>query len=244
MSSLLKIVVKIYARIKTPILKILKRNLSPVKWENMRTIYPKSNVFGFDRGTPIDRVYTDDFLNKNKHYIKGVVCEIAENSYTKKFGSDIQKSHILHYDKDNKIATILGDLTKHDSLPKGILDCFICTVTLNFIYDYKSAIKGIYHMLKDSNLGGGTALVTVASLVQISKYDYDRWGDYWRFTDSGIKKDFEEVFGTNNIDVVSYGNLLTVVSELHGISAEELNKEEIFYNDPLYPMLICIKAKK
>lgn len=99
-------------------------------------------------------------------------------------------------------------------------------------------------MLKDKDMGGGIALVTVASLVQISKYDYDRWGDYWRFTDSGIKKDFENVFGKDNVSIVSYGNLLTVVSELHGISAEELNEEEIFYNDPLYPLLICIVAKK
>ncbi|MDO7253873.1 hypothetical protein [Helicobacter cappadocius] len=52
----------------------------------MRHLKPISSVFGFDRGTPIDRVYTADFLNKNFKHIKGVVCEIAESTYTRQWG--------------------------------------------------------------------------------------------------------------------------------------------------------------
>lgn len=88
------------------------------------------------------------------------------------------------------------------------------------------------------------ALVTVAGLVQISQYDYERWGDYWRFTDMGIKKDFEEVFGKGNVEVTTYGNVLTTMAELQGIAAEELKHDELFYNDPLYPVLITLVAKK
>lgn len=88
------------------------------------------------------------------------------------------------------------------------------------------------------------ALVTVAGLVQVSKYDYERWGDYWRFTDMGIKMDFEEVFGKGNVEVSSYGNVLSATAELQGIAAEELTKEELFYSDSLYPVIISIVAKK
>lgn len=156
-------------------------------------------------------------------------------------GGQVSKSEILHFTNDNPNATIVGDLTQHHLLPHNYLDCFICTVTLNFIYDYKEAIRGIHSMLKP----GGVALITVAGLIQISRYDYDRWGDYHRFTDMGIKRDFEKIFvGKNNVEVFSYGNVLTAIAELQGIAAEELTKEELFYNDNNYQVLITIKATK
>lgn len=137
---------------KTKTHQLYNRLFYPPQWHNLRSLTPISKVFGFDRGTPIDRIYTDDFLRKNAHFIRGRVCEITDNAYTKAFGTATQ-SEILHFMADNPRATIIGDLTQHDSLPQGILDCFICTVTLNFIYDYKAAIRGIYRMLKSN--GGG-----------------------------------------------------------------------------------------
>ncbi|MCI6217636.1 MAG: hypothetical protein MR629_03725 [Helicobacter sp.] len=91
---------------------------------------------------------------------------------------------------------------------------------------------------------GGVALVSVASLCPISEYDYKRWGDYWRFTDMGIKRDFEEIFGVGNVEVVSYGNVLSATAEIQGISAQELTVRELFYHDKNYPVIIGIKAYK
>ena len=45
---------------------------------------PLSNKFGFDRGTPIDRYWIEDFLEKNKSFIKGKCLEITDNFYTQK----------------------------------------------------------------------------------------------------------------------------------------------------------------
>lgn len=233
--------------------KIYTRTLHRPNWHNLRSLKPISSVFGFDRGTPIDRIYTDDFLSKNAHFIRGRVCEIAENTYTKAFGTNVEQSEIFHFNHDNPQASIVGDLTQVDSLPHGILDCFICTVTLNFIYDYKAAIRGIYAMLKSPSQAQtsaqadtlpSVALVSVAALVQISQYDYERWGDFWRFTDMGIKRDFEEVFGKGNVEVVSYGNVLAATAELQGIAAQELTHTELFTHDARYPVLICLVAKK
>src|SRR4051794_37443694 len=47
---------------------------------------PISTVFGFDRGTPIDRYYIETFLSKNADDIRGRVLEIGDNSYTVRFG--------------------------------------------------------------------------------------------------------------------------------------------------------------
>lgn len=224
----------------TKIIKFKNRLFKKPNWQNLRSLIPISRVFGFDRGTPIDRAYIEHFLANNKHYIQGVLCEIADDYYSKKYGRNVKKYEILHYTDDNPKATIVGDLTNITTLPPSRIDCFIVTQTLNFIYDFKSAIRGIYHMLNT----GGLALVTVAGISQISRYDMDRWGDYWRFTDISIKKAFEEVFAEGNVEVETYGNVLAATAFLHGISAEELSKEELFYKDKDYQITITIKAIK
>ena len=220
--------------------KNIKKILRPVKWYNLRKTKPISDIFGLDRGTPIDRFYIEDFLYKNKSLIKGKCCEISENTYTKKFGTKNCISEILHHNNDNKKATIVGDLSKIETLPKNTIDCFILTQTLNFIYDYKKAILGVYHLLKE----GGSVLVTSSGISQISEYDNERWGDFWRFTEIGLMKSFEEVFPKENIIIKSYGNVLSSISYLHGISSEELTEKELGYNDPNYPLLITLIAKK
>ena len=90
----------------------------------------------------------------------------------------------------------------------------------------------------------GVALITVAGLQNISKYDYERWGDFYRFTDLTIKKSFGDIFGEENVEVETYGNLLTVTSMLHGISSEELSKDELYYNDTNYQLIITAKVLK
>jgi hypothetical protein len=227
-------------RILKRIFKIFRRIWIPVNWYNLRSTIPISSIFGLDRGTPIDRVYIEYFLEQNKRFIKGNVMEIGENTYTKKFGSLDCNSLVFHFDKTNKEADIIGDLTNYKDLPKNKVDCFIITQTLNFIYDYKSAIIGINRMLKKN----GVALITVAGLVNISKYDYERWGDFYRFTDLTIKKSLGDMFGEENIEVETYGNLLTVTSLLHGISSEELSKDELYYKDTNYQLIITAKVLK
>lgn len=227
-------------QLKNSFCKLITLQFKKVKWHNLRKLEPVSNIFGLDRGTPIDRYYIEQFLKENSQLITGSVCEIAEDTYSKKFGNNITDYQILHYDNTNPKATIIGDLTKFDTLPESILDCFICTQTLNFIYDFKSAIAGIYKMLKP----GGMALVTVAGLCQISKYDMERWGDYWRFTTDSMSKAFQEIFNKSNLSIESHGNVLTATAIIQGISAEELSESELLHKDNAYQILITIKAIK
>ena len=46
--------------------KLLKRLLKKPNWYNLRNLKPISKVFALDRGTPIDKVYIEDFLSKNR----------------------------------------------------------------------------------------------------------------------------------------------------------------------------------
>lgn len=234
-----KIIKKILLNVKK-IIATFKRKLTGNKHFCFRSVKPISNIFGLDRGTSIDRYYIGMFLDKNKKLIKGDVLEVAESTYSKKYGSDICNYEILHVDKNFKSATIIGDLSKPDDLPKEKVDCFICTQTYNFIYDFKKAIQGSYKLLKKD----GVLLATVGGISQISEYDMERWGDYWRFTPLSAKKVFEEVFGKKNVKVECFGNVLAAVSFLEGIAAEELTKSELLYKDKNYPITITIVAKK
>ena len=221
------------------ILGLLKRRVQPLNWNNLRSTEPVARNFGHYRGTSVDRFYIEEFLKENQSLIKGTVLEIANNTYTKKFGTNVTSYEVLHYDSKNNKATIVGDLTKPETLPLNKIDCFICTQTLNFIYDFKAAIKGSFHLLKP----GGVMLCTVAGLCQISRYDMDRWGDFWRFTTKSIQLSFEEVFGKEVI-VNTYGNVLSATALLQGIPVEELTSEELLFRDDDYQVVITIVATK
>ncbi len=146
----------------------------------------------------------------------------------------------MHFSEGNPDATFIADLTNFDTLPENKFDCFILTQTLNFIYDYKKAIDGLFFSLAPKGVG----LITVGGISQISRYDMDRWGDFWRFTDLSIKMACEDIFGKGRVEVFSYGNILSAISFLEGISAEELTNEELFYNDNDYQILLGIKVVK
>ena len=221
----------------TTFLQALRRKLNPANPEQFE---PVSKVFGMDRGTPVDRYYIEKFLEENKQYIKGKVLEIADSTYSRKFGSDVISFEILHATGDNPKATITGDLTKIETLPSGNVDCFICTQTFNFIYNFQDAIKGAYHLLKP----GGILLATVAGITQISGYDMQRWGDYWRFTTASAQKAFEESFKPGNISVDYYGNCYVATSFLKGLCVEELKKEYLDMKAADYPVIVTIVAKK
>jgi len=218
----------------------LRRQFNKPKWYNMRSTAPISRKFGFDRGLPIGRYYIEKFLSKNKDYIRGRVLEVGDDTYTKKFGTDITSSDVLHYTSGNPRVTLVADLSDLSTLPQEKFDCFICTQTLNFIYDFQEAIKGSHYLLAH----GGTLLATVAGLIQISRYDMDRWGDYWRFTTLSLSKAISQVFGKENVDIDSYGNVLTAIAIIEGISSNELTKEELDEKDEDYQIIISAVARK
>ena len=213
----------------------------PIDFSDQLRTEPISRKFGFDRGCPIDRYYIDSFLKQNQNLITGSVLEIAESTYSKQFGHDISSYEVLHNDDSNKKATIVGDLTKPETLPKERINCFICTQTLNFIFDVSKAIEGSYKVLKQ----GGTLLCTVSGISQISRYDMDRWGDYWRFTDLSIRKLMESVFGEGNVEIVTFGNVLAATAFLQGLAVDDLPDTSLLdKKDQDYQITIGIKATK
>jgi hypothetical protein len=210
-------------------------------WSDLRRLQPLSRAFGFDRGMPIDRYYIENFLRANSSDIHGRVLEVADAAYTQKFGGDrVAVSDVLHSVPGNRKATIVGDLATGKGIPTGAFDCIILTQVLPFIYDVRAAVATAGRALQ----AGGTLLATFAGISQISRYDMDRWGDYWRFTDRSARLLFEEVFATSDVQIVSHGNVLIATAFLHGMSSEELTAAELDYVDPDYQVLITVRARR
>jgi hypothetical protein len=212
----------------------------------MYGVKPVSRKFGFDRGylyhpgKPIDRYYIEKFLFKNRKYIRGKTLEISGSTYTKKFGGKkVKESHVLSY-VPGKDVDIVGDLVTGRGLPLDYFDCFIMTQTLPFIYDLKSAIKNSIALLKK----GGTLLITVNGISQISRYDMNRWGHYWNFTNISLKHLLEEQVSKKNIRIETYGNVKVACSMLYGLSQEDLNQSDFYYNDEDYQLVITALVKK
>ncbi len=223
------------------ILNYLTRKKVRVEFNNLESTRPVSSLLGCDRGTPIDRYYIENFLQKNASLIKGSVLEIADSSYSRRFGGDrVTSFEVLHATSDNRKTTIIGDLTNLETLPENAVDCFICTQTFQFIFDVQKAITGAHHVLKP----GGVLLATVSGISQISRYDMDRWGDYWRFTTASVKRLFEPVF-TGGIEIESFGNVLAATAFLQGLSVEDLPDRSLLDTiDYDYQSLITIVAWK
>ncbi len=215
-----------------------------VRFGNLRRVRPISKVFGLDRGARercIDIYYIERFLSEHAEDICGRVLEIGENTYTRRFGGvRVAHSDVLHARGDNPNATIVADLTVGDQIPSNAFDCIICTQTLQFIYDVHAAIRTLYRILKP----GGVLLVTFTGISQISRYDMDRWGDYWRFTPKSAGMLIGECWPPHGITVETHGNVLLAVAYLHGLTTHELRSEELGYRDQDYPLIITIRAIK
>lgn len=202
---------------------------------------PVSAVFGFDRGTPIDRYYIDRFFAHHTDDVRGVCLEVADNTYTTTWGKEqVEKSDILHATGAEGACTIVGDLTHLDAVADNTYDCIILTQVLQFICDMPRAVREIYRILKP----GGVCLATFTCISQISRYDMDRWGEYWRVTDLGARRLFETSFSPTDLVIATYGNACSATAFLQGIATEELTSLALDATHPDYQVLIAVRAQK
>jgi len=212
-----------------------------VSFGSFERITPISSVFGFDRGKCIDRYYIETFLTRQASDIRGHVLEVADNQYTRQFGGDrVDQSSVLYAEEGNSKATIVADLSCADQIPDNSFDCIIITQTLQFIYDIRAALNTLFRILKP----GGVLLVTFPGISQISRYDMDRWGDYWRFTSLSAKRLFGESFPEQNVTIQAHGNVFAAVAFLHGLAVEDVDQAKLNHHDPDYELVVTVRAVK
>lgn len=213
-----------------------------VGFGDLRRTTPISRAFGLDRGQHISRYYIEQFLEQHAALIQGRVLEFGDAFYTQHFGGGrVTKSDVLNVVPGAAATTFVGDLTQADFIPSGIFDCIVYTQTLQMIYDFRAALRHLERILKP----GGALLITTHGTSQIGRYEgVDAWGEYWHFTSQSMVRLANEFFPPPNVSFRSYGNVLSAVAHLHGLTAGDVTREELDQHDPAYEVIIGVVAIK
>jgi len=211
-----------------------------IDFGDLRRLQPVSRVRGWDRGTLIDRYYLVKFLQAHAADIKGHVLEFADDDCTVKIGGKaVVKSDVLHMIEGNPKATIVADIVTADeeTIPSNQFDCIICTQVLQYVTELDRAIETLHRILKP----GGVLLATFPGINQLDDPDL-AWHDQWHLTGHMARRVFAQYFSDSA--VTTYGNVLTAICVLQGITVEELTTEEVDYHDPQYEVLVAVRAVK
>ena len=213
-----------------------------VRFGDLSRTTPLSPIFGIDRGFPIERYYIEQFLNRHRSDVRGHCLEMGDASYIRKFGEDrVTRIDVMHLTEGNPASTIVADLTSADHVPSDTFDCIIFTQSLQMIYDMPAALRHLHRILKP----GGVLLLTSHGISKIGRrLGRDRWGEYWRITTQSAQRLFADTFPGADVQVGSYGNVLTGCCCLHGIASEELAPEDLDHNDPDFEVIVTVRARK
>ena len=210
-----------------------------VKWGSLRRTTPFNRSWGYERGTPIDRVYIEEFLAKHAADVRGACLEIMNADYTRRFGgARVTSSDVLDINPANIAATIVADLGEPDSLPAERFDCAIFTQTLHLVPDMGAALANIWRALSP----GGVLLLTVPALGRHEArkgFHHDRW----RVTNTGLEWLLTGLSGAHP-EITSYGNVLSCAAFLYGLAAEELGPAELQAFDREFPLIVAARVRK
>lgn len=219
---------------------LLRPKVNHVDFGDLRRASPISRLYGWERGTPVDRYYIEKFLGGNSELIRGDVLEISEDTYTRKFGGErIARSDVLHFDDPSPPATMIGDLTDAPDIPDNSFDCIIITQTLMLIYELPKAIETLHRILKP----GGTVLATLPGVSAVADPEWRHiW--YWSFSESSGRRLFEDGFPNGKVEATAFGNVLSATAFLQGLALEELTLKELDRQDPDYQLIVGVAARK
>lgn len=196
-------------------------------------IRPVGKKYGSDRGGSICRYYLEQFLQQQKHVISGKVLEIGDRNYTERFGTDFS-SYVLHFDSSYRKTAFdfQGDLRTGEGLEEDFYDCIICTQVLDFVEDITKTPEVLIRSLKV----GGKLLVSVSGISTICRYDMEKYGQYWNFTDKSIKNMFTK---ENTVcEVWTKGNCKVACAFLQGMGYSELEEQELQETDEDFQVVI------
>ena len=167
--------------------------------------------------------------------------EIGDNVLTWRFGREaVTESDVLNAAPGNPKTTVIADLATGENLPSERFDCIIFTQTLHFLYDFRAGLRTLHRILKP----GGVLLATFPGISKIGCSE--DWGNswYWSFSQLAARRLFAETFPKGEIEAEAWGNVLSATAFLWGLSANELEAEELEFQDPEYPVTIGVRAVK
>lgn len=197
-------------------------------------------TWGESRGGPIDRYYVERFVESHASDVQGRVLEIAGDEYTRRFGIGVSRLDILDIKADNPNATFVADIADAPNVPGDAFDCVFVTQLLPFVWDVRGALATAHRILRP----GGVLLITTPGLCRIAPVEAELYGHWWNLTAMSIRRLTSERFGEENVDVTTYGNVLSATAFLFGLGLWDLSAEELSYVDPAFEVTIGVRAVK
>jgi len=212
-----------------------------IQFGDLGSLIPAGDRLSDRKGTSIYNYYTEQFLRANTGWMQGTVLEDGGIRYAKWYGSKkVLQIDALFLDRASVPAgKNIVTLKDADLISSHTYDCIILRQTLQYTYNIKDVLLTLYRILKQ----GGVLLATVPGISRNQKEDHhaDR---YWSFTTLSVKRLCEEVFPASLILVRSYGNVMTAMALIHGLKASELKGRQLDFHDPLYPVVVAVRAVK
>jgi len=205
-----------------------------VRWGSLRRFRPFSSPYGYDRGTPVDRYYIERFLAEHAERIRGDMLEVKDADYSRRFGNEV-RYHVVDLGPESTEADLHAGLNIPGSLPAEVFDCVILTQVLQFL-----APEQVLRNVWASIAPGGTLLITVPTLGRLDPHLVAT--DFWQWTPRGLA----ELLGRVGMPArgTEYGNVLACVAALWGLSVQDLSAEELYVNNPCFPLVACAHADK
>ena len=209
---------------------------------DLRSTTPFSRAWGFHRGEPIDRYYIEKFMSEHRDSIAGACLEIGDTRYIDQFKNDaIQSIDVLHCAEGYPSVTIVGDLVDAPHIEADQFDCIICTQTLQYVSNPLAAVETMRRILRP----GGVILITVPCISQRDQDAGSDWVDKWRFTTAGMQDLLSGCFDVGDkVNIGSYGNVLSAVAFLHGMSHDEFTQEELETHDDMFELIVTAAIRK
>lgn len=179
-------------------------------------------------------------MERHASDIRGAALEIAGDEYIRRYGSGVTRTDILDVLPDNPNATVVADLVDVPAELDGSFDCVLVTQVLSWIYQPRAAIEAAHRILAP----GGVLLATTPGIARIAPVESELFGEWWHFTSMSAKRVSGEIFGEENVEVETYGNVMSATGYLFGLGAYDLTPDELDVRDPAFEVLVCIRAVK
>jgi SAM-dependent methyltransferase len=197
-------------------------------------------TWGESRGGPIDRHYVAQYIGLHRADICGRVLEVAGDEYATAYGNGVERIDVLDINPDNPRAAFVGDIADAPNVPDETFDCVLVTQLLPFVYDVRGAIATSHRILRQ----GGVLLVTTPGICRIAPVESESYGHWWNLTSMSARRLAAEHFGDENVDVTTYGNVLTATAFLFGLGMYDVTTEELAYQDPAFQVTVGVRAVK
>jgi GT2 family glycosyltransferase/SAM-dependent methyltransferase len=206
-------------------------------WGDLRRLEPLSPFWGDERGSIVDRVFIERFLEAHAEDVRGRVLAYHDTLYATRYGRHrLTACDVLDADATNAAATIVADLQRAPQLAGDRYDCVLLPHVLQLLGDPAAALAECVRVLRP----GGVLLATVPAAGRIEAGGPR--ADHWRFSAAGFGELLAQAFRSADVEVEGHGGIDATIAFLAGLAAEEVAAARLEGGDDEPPLVIAARA--